>query len=101
MKQLDKLKIFNQTHQMISQDLADVEKRLSLELVEKSEEYSLIEGFSQFEPQIKLQAKIMSEYYAIFYCLENSIRRLISDALNDAHPRRLVDKEDTHSGSDI
>jgi len=37
--------------------------------------------YEQFESALRLEAARMSEFYEIFYCLENSIRKLVADTL--------------------
>ncbi|ERI13116.1 hypothetical protein KXR64_09965 [Brucella intermedia] len=43
-----------------------------------------LEDYDQFEKEIRNQASMMSEYYEIFYCLEISIRRLVSQTMMEA-----------------
>lgn len=46
----------------------------------------LIEGFiDQFSAEVRANAEKMSEYYKLFYMLENDIRKFIDDTLADAH----------------
>jgi hypothetical protein len=40
--------------------------------------------YEQFEAALRHEAARMSEFYEIFYCLENSIRRLVAETLVDA-----------------
>ncbi|OYY71705.1 Swt1 family HEPN domain-containing protein [Sphingomonas sp. 28-63-12] len=40
--------------------------------------------YEQFEAELRSEASRMSEFYEIFYCLENSIRRLVSDIMFEA-----------------
>lgn len=40
--------------------------------------------YEQFESQLRLEASRMSEFYEVFYCLENSIRGLVSAILFEA-----------------
>lgn len=40
--------------------------------------------YEQFEAVLRSEASRMSEFYEIFYCLENSIRRLVSDIMFEA-----------------
>lgn len=40
--------------------------------------------YTQFEADLRSEAARMSEFYELFYCLENSIRRLVADILSDA-----------------
>ncbi|HVQ73381.1 MAG TPA: Swt1 family HEPN domain-containing protein [Bradyrhizobium sp.] len=41
--------------------------------------------YPQFSQRLREEADAMAQHYAIFYCLENSIRQLISDRLGEAH----------------
>jgi len=40
--------------------------------------------YEQFEAALRLEAARMSEFYEIFYCLENSIRKLVADVMIEA-----------------
>lgn len=40
--------------------------------------------YEQFEASLRTEAARMSEFYEVFYCLENSIRSLVADILLDA-----------------
>ncbi|NNM74919.1 Swt1 family HEPN domain-containing protein [Enterovirga aerilata] len=40
--------------------------------------------YDQFEAALRSEAARMSEFYEVFYCLENSIRKLVADILIDA-----------------
>ena len=42
-----------------------------------------LSGYEQFEEGIRKSASMMSEYYEIFYCLEVSIRQLVTRMLED------------------
>ncbi len=39
--------------------------------------------YEQFQASLRAEAARMSEFYEVFYCLENSIRNLVSDILFD------------------
>ncbi|WP_370272489.1 Swt1 family HEPN domain-containing protein [Pseudooceanicola nitratireducens] len=70
----------------IASDLEAVERDTGHELglgSKKSASRKLSE-YAQFEQDLRREAALMSEFYEIFYCLENSIRRLVSDVLTDA-----------------
>jgi hypothetical protein len=41
--------------------------------------------YPQFSEKLRNEADAMSQHFAIFYCLENSIRELITDRLEEAH----------------
>jgi hypothetical protein len=40
--------------------------------------------YDQFEADLRSEAARMSEFYEIFYCLENSVRKLVADILIEA-----------------
>lgn len=40
--------------------------------------------YEQFESMLRAEAARMSEFYEVFYCLENSIRKLVADILIEA-----------------
>lgn len=40
--------------------------------------------YEQFESALRAEASRMSEFYEVFYCLENSIRNLVADILLEA-----------------
>lgn len=41
--------------------------------------------FPQFDQKLRLEAEMMAANYRIFYCLENSIRSLVTDIMIEAH----------------
>lgn len=53
--------------------------------------------YEQFESALRADAARMSEFYEIFYCLENSIRKLVEDTMIEAegadwwHSKRVDD----------
>jgi hypothetical protein len=40
--------------------------------------------YEQFEADLRAEASRMSQFYEVFYCLENSIRKLISEVMIEA-----------------
>ena len=40
--------------------------------------------YEQFEAALRTEAARMSEFYEVFYCLENSIRKLVADIMVEA-----------------
>lgn len=66
-------------------DLDEITKKHELELGHslKPRKRRQLEEYDQFERAVRSAASEMSEYYEIFYCLENSIRNLISEIFND------------------
>lgn len=69
-----------------AQITADIEKVYrDYDLTSKSTKAKRqLENYDQFEAEVRKESSMMSEYYEIFYCLENSIRKLLSDTLLDA-----------------
>lgn len=41
--------------------------------------------YPQFAERLRHEAESMARHYAVFYCLENSIRELVRDRLEEAH----------------
>jgi len=41
--------------------------------------------FDLFESEVVRDAEFMSEFYKVYFCLENSIRRFISDRMSEIH----------------
>jgi hypothetical protein len=48
-------------------------------------ETSLAPFVKQFTADVRQNAEVMSEYYKLFYMLENDIRKLIDDTMAEAH----------------
>lgn len=76
---------FLMANQLCESELAEVERRFDLKLVpasadvEREEEY-----FPQFDEAVRREASEMSRHYEVFYCLEKTIRALISETLKSA-----------------
>lgn len=49
------------------------------------EEAQVRSSVAQFPSDLRDKADVMSEYYKLFYMLENDIRRLIDDTITEAH----------------
>lgn len=56
------------------------------------------EEYEQFDLSLRSEAARMSEYYEIFYCLENSIRKLVEDIMIDAEGTGWWDSERVDDG---
>lgn len=81
----DQIRSFGMSGYILTEELKGVETRLGLDLghfrKSLSEEQ---EDYPQFEKSIRAEASAMSQYYELFYCLENSIRKLISETLHES-----------------
>jgi hypothetical protein len=75
------IRAFGMTGLQISSSMSSIEKQFGIVLGHdngasknrKSAEYE------QFEAALRVEAARMSEFYEVFYCLENSIRKLVAD----------------------
>lgn len=80
----DQIKLFGLNNLAIEAALAKAEKELGLPLRQVSLSESRDEEFyPQFPEHIRHEAETMARHYCIFYCLETSIRQLISDRLKE------------------
>jgi len=80
------LKLFGMSNQMILHNLDQIESKHDLVLghkqdisKEQDETY-----YTQFEEGVRSKAKEMAQHYETFYCLEVSIRTLITELLEDS-----------------
>lgn len=82
----DALKLFAVANQLVEHDLDRVEKDFGIDLrrthtrfIETDEDY-----YPQIEQAFRAEAAAMAPHYEVFYSLEKTIRRLISDTLEAA-----------------
>jgi len=82
----DYLRAFGMSGLLITNELQDVEKRFNLELghVARVSGQSAAEYYPQFEQEVRREAARMAEQYELFYCLEQAIRKIITESLEDA-----------------
>jgi hypothetical protein len=82
---LDVIRSFGMSGFLVTDDLRAVENRYNIGLghsppkSDDPEEY-----YSQFEQSVRADAAQMSRHYELFYCLENAIRKLISEVLRES-----------------
>ncbi len=81
-----KIKSFIMGNHMINDDLNSIEKRYSVELGHVMFVGGEIESvyYPQFEQEIRAEADAMSKHYAAIYCLEKSIRKIITESISEA-----------------
>lgn len=80
------IRAFGMTGLQISSSMTRIEKQFGVALSHdatapigrKAAEYE------QFEAALRVEAARMSEFYEVFYCLENSIRKLVADIMVEA-----------------
>lgn len=77
------IRSFGMSGYMLSDDLARIERLFNIELghIPQSASNTPIDYYPQFEQSIRGEAAEMSRHYELFYCLENSVRKLITETL--------------------
>jgi hypothetical protein len=81
-----KIKAFGMTNQMLLEDLSRIEKSFSVELGHLPPMKVAVEEvyYPQFDSAVRNEAAAMSQHYEVFYCLEKSIRVLVSQTIEIA-----------------
>ena len=84
MRAEDRIKLFGMSHSLVERDLDRVETQFHVDLQrskrdEKDEEY-----YPQLDLALRSEAAKMGEHYELFYCLEKSIRNLVSATLESS-----------------
>ncbi len=79
------VKVFGMTNQVVSEELSQIEKTYQISLGHLTKEETEDEYYTQFEQKTRAEAAQMGKYYEMFYCLEKSIRKLISENMEEAH----------------
>jgi hypothetical protein len=82
----DHIRSFGMSGLLITDELRSIEGRFNLEIGHGSSSVakSSDDYYPQFEQSVRAEAALMSRHYELFYCLENSIRKLISETLEDS-----------------
>lgn len=85
-KQLERIKAFGMTNCMMSADLTKIATEYGIDLGHTSTQTEQIKEkyYPQFNASIRAEAKIMSDHYELFYCLERSIRDIVSNTIESA-----------------
>ena len=81
----DHLRNFGMSGYLLTEELKNVEQQFGVELghvLPDSDSES--QYYPQFEQAVRHEAARMSRHYEVFFCLETSIRKLITDTLRDA-----------------
>lgn len=77
------IKLFGMSNQLLTNELDKIETEFDISLEHRADKISDkdSEYFPQFEKSVRKTAKEMAAHYEVFYCLELSIRTLISEVL--------------------
>jgi hypothetical protein len=79
---LERVRLFGVSRSSIERDLDRIERDLKIDLQRGGDDSDSDEDYYlQFEHRLRVEAEAMGRHYALFYCLEQSIRKLITDTL--------------------
>lgn len=80
------IRAFGMTGLQIAAGMTRIERKFGIDLgwSAKTPQGRKAAEYEQFEASLRAEAARMSEFYEVFYCLENSIRSLVSDILLDS-----------------
>ncbi len=85
MKHLDEIvKAFGMTNMLLEEELNQVEQKFGLDLGRHDRSKSDDSTRRQFDMAVRAEAAAMAVHYETFYCLEKTIRSLITDVLEAA-----------------
>lgn len=92
MKRVDAVRLFGMTNLSIEADIRRVEREQRVDLGHIQPEKQPGDDFyAQFSKKLRDEADMMQRHYAVFYCLENSIRELIIDRLVELYGQNWWD----------
>ena len=82
----DFVRSFAMSGYLITEELKKIEQQFGIDLGHrpKPQDASAVEYYPHFEQAVRAEAAEMSEHYELFYCLEQSIRKLITETLHEA-----------------
>ncbi len=85
MKIDDAIRSFGMSAMMIESEMRQLERSLDVNLGHRDRQKEAIDQayYPQFSERLREEAARMTTHYAIFYCLENTIRSLIAERLKD------------------
>ena len=82
---LDRIKVFGMNNLMLESSLSNLEKSgIEIGHIQTIEKDEIVDK-ELFEFDIRKRAKKMADFYVLYYCLENTIRRLITDGLSEKY----------------
>jgi hypothetical protein len=86
MKVNDFVRSFGMSGLLVTEELKALEQQHNIELghVARMSQQSATEYYPQFEQEVRKEAAIMAQHYELFYCLEQAIRKIITETLEEA-----------------
>jgi len=87
MRAEEAIKLFGLNNLSIESDIRQIERKYDINLGHKKDQEQRTDQtyYPQFAERLRAEASRMSTNYAIFYCLENSIREIIVQRLEEEH----------------
>jgi hypothetical protein len=87
MKPDDAIRLFGLNNLAIEADIQRIEAERDIDLGHKSRRMRQTDEayYPQFSEVLRTEAEQMADHYAIFYCLENFIRKVIVERMKEAH----------------
>ena len=86
---LERLQLMHISRQLLQVELEEIAAINNLDPIAPAESRTAEEEeegyYLQYPSELRRQASAMSQYYRIFYCLENSIRDLVESQLEEAY----------------
>ena len=82
----DFVRSFGMSGYLLTEDLKRIEQQFGITVghTPAVEDLSAVEYYPQFEQAVRAEAAEMSQHYELVYCLEQSIRKLITETLQEA-----------------
>jgi hypothetical protein len=81
------LRSFGMGNQLINEEISKIEREFGVDLRparrlpgDRDSKY-----YARYEAELRRSAASMARHYEVFYCLENTVRGLISDVMEDAY----------------
>jgi hypothetical protein len=81
------LKLFGQNNISVEAEIRRVERDLAVDFGHRERRDSKVDQtyYPQFSGRLRAEAEAMAVHYAVFYCLENSIRELVCERLEEKY----------------
>ena len=87
MRAEEAIRLFGLNNLAIESDIRELEKELGIDIGDGKNNRDDFDQtyYPQFAQKLRLEASRMSRNYVIFYCLENSMREIIAQRLEEKH----------------
>ncbi|THF90392.1 MAG: hypothetical protein E8G75_06015 [Sulfitobacter sp. SK025] len=95
MKNLDTIRYFGLNNLSIESEVLKIEDEYDVDLGHRRSRSDASNNayYPQFVQRLRDEAESMAGHYAVFYCLENSIREIVLDRLEEVHGENWWDED--------